>query len=77
MVEASTSTETRFSLLPDPLPDRSLTDAQCAKMINKPLPDNKLWGENELPDWRLLKDFLAREGPILKPQIIKILMATL
>lgn len=77
MVEATGSAETRFSLLPDPLPDRALTDAQCAKIINRPVEDNKLWNDQDLPDWRLLKDFLAREGPISKPQIMKLLMKTL
>ena len=46
-------------------------------MINKPIEDSALFGENDLPDWRLLKDFLAREGPISKPQIMRLLMSTL
>ena len=46
-------------------------------MINKPLEDSELWGENDLPDWRLLKDFLGREGPISKPHMLRLLMATL
>lgn len=54
----------KYSLLPDPVPDRTLTDAQCPTQINKPLVDTDLFGENDLPDWKLLKDFLAREGPI-------------
>lgn len=38
MVEAAE--ETRFSLLPDPCSDRKLTDAQCPKIINKPVGDD-------------------------------------
>lgn len=64
-------------MLPDPIPDRNLTDEQCPRMINKPIEDSALFGENDLPDWRLLKDFLAREGPITKPQIMRLLMSTL
>ena len=30
-----------------------------------------------MPNWRLLKDYLAREGPMKKEQIIKFLMKTL
>ena len=74
MVEASG--ETRFSLLPDPIPDRKLTDQQCAKIINKPVSDSELWN-GDVPNWRLLKDYLAREGPMTKEQIIKFLMKTL
>jgi len=81
MVEATTpapgSNDAHFSVLPDPLPDRPLTDAQCPRMINKPMQDSSLWGENGLPDWRLLKEFLAREGPIMKPQIMRIMQSTL
>ena len=67
MVEATPSTTSNdhgFSLIPDPLPDRPLTDAQCPRMINKPIEDSVLWGENDVPNWRILKDFLAREGPL-------------
>ena len=77
MVTAAGASEARFSLLPDPIPDRPLTDEQCPRMINKPIEDSALCGENEMPDWRLLKDFLAREGPISKPQIMRLLMSTL
>ena len=61
MVEASE--ESRFSLLPDPIPDRKLTDEQCPKIINKAVGDDVLWS-GELPNWRVIKDYLAREGPI-------------
>ena len=76
MVEA-TDTSQQFSLLPDPIPDRKLTDAECPRMINKPIEDNQLWNDDNIPNWRILKDFLAREGPITKPQIMRLLMSTL
>lgn len=76
MVEAS-SIESRFSVVPDPIPDRPLNDEQCPRMINKPIEDSALFGANDIPDWRLLKDFLAREGPLTKPQIMRLLMSTL
>ncbi len=34
MVEQNAD-DNRFSLLPDPLPDRKLTDAECPKIINR------------------------------------------
>ena len=63
MVEAAG--ETRFSLLPDPIPDRKLTDTQCPKIINQTVGDDVLWS-GDLPNWRVLKDYLAREGPLTK-----------
>ena len=30
-------------------------------------------GERDKPDWKLLKDFLLKEGPIKKEQVVKIL----
>ena len=66
-----------FELVKDPLPDRKLDDEACPRMIQKTLPDNKLWQEDGLPNWKLLKSFLAREGPISKEQIVKLLMQTL
>ena len=75
MVEAAP--ETPFSLLPDPLPDRKLTDEECPKIINKPVDDSVLWNSEGIPNWTVLKDFLAREGPISKPQIMRLLMSTL
>ena len=78
MVEAAAASEDRgFSLLPDPIPDRKLNDTECPKIINKSLEDSQLWDSNDLPNWRTLKDFLAREGPISKPQIMRLLMSTL
>ena len=78
MVEASTpKTEvtdpSKFSLLPDPCNDRTLTDQQCPTMCNKPLDDDQFWPDGELPDWRVLKDFMTREGKISKEQMVRLL----
>ena len=75
MVEASGGQ--KFSLLPDPKGDRHLTEEQCPQMANKPLEDQFLWPDGELPDWKLLKDFMTREGKLTKEQIIKLLKQTL
>ena len=85
MVEAVASTtvstdETNnqhFSVLPDPIPDRTLDDATCPRMINKPMEDSAIWGDNDLPNWRVIKDFLTREGPITKPQIMRLIRSAL
>ena len=80
MVEANAPTANpsdSFSLLPDPISDRPLTDAECPKMINKNIEDSLLWPDGELIAWRVLKDFLAREGPLQKPQIMRILRSAL
>lgn len=69
--------EQHFSILPDPIGDRNLSDERCPRLINRPAPDNVLWKEDGLPNWQILKDYLAREGPISKSQIMRLLMATL
>ena len=68
MVEAAPEqeNETRFTLIQDPIPDRPLDDQQCPKLITKSIDDSLLWKEDGLPDWKLLKDFLLREGPLTK-----------
>jgi serine/threonine-protein phosphatase 2B catalytic subunit len=63
-----------MELLPDPTGDREVKN--CPLPPNRPLADNLLWpsaGINILylkfigkPDWRLLKDFMLKEGPIKK-----------
>ena len=75
MVEATGGQ--KFSLLPDPIGDRTLTEEQCPKMANKPLEDSLLWPDGELPDWKLLKEFMTREGKLTKEQIIKLLKQSL
>ena len=86
MVEATTTKKegdvpttdpSTFSLLLDPCNDRTLTDAQCAIMVNKPLTDEQFWPDGELPDWKVLKDFMTREGKISKDQMMRLLNQTL
>lgn len=78
MVEANANpNEQHFSVLPDPIPDRVLDDATCPRMINKPMSDNSLWDSNGLPNWKIIKDFLTREGPITKEQIMRLLRSAL
>jgi hypothetical protein len=61
-----------FATLPDPSKDRAVTQKDCPGLIHKPLHDNILFKDGK-PDWEILKDFLAREGPVTKPQCMKIL----
>ena len=75
MVEASG--DAHFSVLPDPIPDRFLDDATCPRMINKPMEDSSIWDSNGLPNWRIIKDFLTREGPMTKDQIMRLLRSAL
>ena len=78
MVEASASANDRhFSVLPDPIPDRFLDDATCPRMINKPMEDSSICDTNGLPNWRIIKDFLTREGPMTKDQIMRLLRSAL
>ena len=46
-------------------------------MINRPIEDNVLFDVYDVPDWRLLKDFMAREGSLTKEQMIRLLNAAL
>ena len=76
MVTANSTSE-HFSVLPDPCNDRSLNDEQCPRIINKSMEDSALFGADGVSQWRVLKDFLAREGPITKPQIMRLLQSAL
>ena len=64
--DVQTTDISKFSLLPDPCKDRPLNDTQCPTMCNKPLEDDVFWPDGELPDWKVLKDFMTREGKISK-----------
>jgi hypothetical protein len=77
MVEATSSFDLEQVLLQDPCHDRMLKDSDCQRLANRPLPNDKLWLKNDLPDWKLLRDFLSREGPVSKPQCVKLLKATI
>lgn len=63
-----------YSVLPDGVKDRTLSEKECPTLINRSLKDSQLFSApGEKPDWKLLRDFLAREGPITKPQAIRLL----
>ncbi len=70
--------EQSYSTLPDPLNDRHCSEKDCPSLINKPLADETLFGkEGGRPDWKLLKEFLSREGPLTKPQCVRLLLLTI
>ena len=63
-----------MEFLPDPVNDRPMKD--LPPFANKALPESALFvkGESgEVPDWKLLEEFMSREGPLLKPQVMKII----
>jgi len=57
-----------MEFLPDPVNDRPMKE--LPPFANKALPESILFvkGDNgEVPDWKLLEEFMSREGPLLKP----------
>ena len=64
-----------MELLPDPYGDRACKSTPCPP--NKPLSNETLYpykgGDKDKPDWKCLKDFMLREGPLKKDQVVKIL----
>lgn len=61
-----------YSGLPDPYKDRQVSEKQCPSLINQPMSDSQLF-KNDIPDWKLLKDFMQREGPVTKTQCMRLL----
>ena len=61
--------------LPDPLNDRPVKD--LALFVNKPVSDELLFPKREYGtekvDWKLFEEFISKEGPLLKSQVMKIL----
>lgn len=61
--------------LPDPYNDRPMKD--ITPFVNKELTDEMLFSTNKgghkVPKWTLLQEFMVKEGPLRKDQIIKIL----
>jgi len=55
-----------MEFLPDPCNDRPMKD--LPPFVNKALTDSQLFSKNkdgvEVPNWKLLEEFLSREGPI-------------
>jgi serine/threonine-protein phosphatase 2B catalytic subunit len=54
--------------LPDPVNDRPLKD--LPPFVNKEIDDSLLFPRKadgmEIPDWRLLEEFMSKEGPLRK-----------
>ncbi len=57
-----------MELLPDPCNDRPITD--LPPFANKELSDNLLFTKkddgSEVIDWKLIQEFMSKEGPISK-----------
>jgi len=41
--------------------------------VHKEVLDNVIWGSDDKPDWKIVRDLLAKEGWISKPQMVKLL----
>ena len=60
--------------MPDACNDRKCSEKECPSLINRPLSDEQLFSrEAGRPDWKLLRDFLSREGPLTKAQTVHLL----
>ena len=61
--------------LPDPIGDRPLKD--LPPFVNKAVDDSVLFVKNEskeeVPDWKLLEEFMSKEGPLQKTQVMRII----
>jgi len=64
-----------MEFLPDPINDRPVKD--LPPFANKELKDEILFitteDGNEAVDWKLFEEFMSREGPMPKRQVLKIL----
>jgi len=64
-----------MEFLPDPINDRPIKD--CPPFVHKSLSNDLLFPKNstgtEVPDWKLFEEFMSKEGPMLKTQVMKIL----
>ena len=64
-----------MDFLPDPVNDRPLKD--LPPFVNRAVKDEVLFKRNdqgqEVPDWKLLEEFMSKEGPLLKTQVMKII----
>lgn len=76
MVESS-SVDISDTYLPDPCNDRVIADTQCPKLAHKPLDDAKFWVKEGVPNWKMLREFLCREGPVTKQQCVRVLKSVL
>lgn len=61
--------------LPDPINDRPVKD--LPPFVNKALRDDLLFHKNEagieVTNWKLLEEFMSKEGPMVKKQVMKII----
>jgi hypothetical protein len=64
-----------MEFLPDPVNDRTLKD--LPPFVNKAINDKLLFPIREdgtqTPDWKILEEFMSKEGPLLKTQVLKII----
>ena len=64
-----------MEFLPDPCNDRPMKD--LPPFANKALSDEILFPRSadgsEKPDWKLLEEFMSREGPMEKKQVMKLI----
>jgi hypothetical protein len=64
-----------MEFLPDPINDRPVKD--LPPFVNKALRDDILFKKNdegkEIIDWKLYEEFMSKEGPMIKAQVMKIL----
>ena len=59
-----------MEFLPDPCNDRPMKDLPA--FVNKAIDDKLLFPDGGIPDWQLLQEFLSKEGPIKKSQVMSI-----
>ena len=64
-----------MEFLPDPINDRPVKD--LPPFVNKEIKDEMLFTineeGNEVVDWRMFEEFMSKEGPITKRQVLKLL----
>lgn len=64
-----------MEFLPDPCNDRPMKN--LPPFVNKSVDDSLLFVKNndgaEVPNWKLLEEFMSKEGPILRSQVMKII----
>ena len=61
--------------LPDPINDRPMKD--LPPFVNKAIKDELLFPKdqdgNETTNWKLLQEFMSKEGPLQKSKVMKII----
>jgi serine/threonine-protein phosphatase 2B catalytic subunit len=54
----------------DPLNDRQVPSLEAPPY--KPLSDDLMWSEMDMPNWEVIRDHLKREGKITKEQVMRL-----